>query len=149
MVEISQTFSRNIREGTAKVSFDPAELEGLPADFLANHQPGADGKIVLTTDYPDYFPVQSYAKREDTRKKLAMAFLNRGYPANQAALGTLLSLRSRVREAPRPVPELGRVHGRGQDGRRAAAAIEKLIADISRSSRGPGRRSEQEGAARP
>ena len=133
MVEISQTFSRNIREGTAKVIFDPAELEGLPADFLANHQPGADGKIVLTTDYPDYFPVQSYAKREDTRKKLAMAFLNRGYPANQAALGTLLSLRSEYAKLlgqPSWAQHLASDKMVG-----SAAAIEKFIGDISRIAR--------------
>ena len=40
------------------VAFTPAELAGLPADFLAAHPPGPDGKIVLTTDYPDYFPVR-------------------------------------------------------------------------------------------
>lgn len=93
MVETGQAFSRNIREGTATIEVDPAELEGLPEDFIKNRKPNDKGKIVLTTDYPDYFPVETYAKREDVRKKLAVAFLNRGHPGNGPLLKKLLELR--------------------------------------------------------
>jgi len=93
MVQTGQDFARNIRAGTATVAFDPAELEGMPADFLAAHKPNADGKIILSTDYPDYFPIQNYATQEATRKKLSVAFLNRGYPKNEPVLKKLLELR--------------------------------------------------------
>lgn len=130
MVKVGQNFSRNIREGVAKVGYDPAELEGLPADFLANHKPGEDGKIVLTTDYPDYFPVQSYAKREETRKRLSIAFLNRGYPANEAELLKLLALRAEYAKL------LGQPswaqHMASDKMVGSAAAIEKFIGDITK-----------------
>src|SRR5581483_11876495 len=51
------TFARNVQEGGNTVTVeDAAELDGLPPDFLEAHQPGEDGKIVLTTDFPDYLP---------------------------------------------------------------------------------------------
>src|SRR5262245_11231363 len=56
IVAIGQEFDRNIREGTKTVTFTPADLEGLPDDFRKAHPPGADGRISLTTDYPDYKP---------------------------------------------------------------------------------------------
>ncbi|HSK73889.1 MAG TPA: hypothetical protein VK892_19480, partial [Pyrinomonadaceae bacterium] len=58
IVLIGQEFGRNIREDKDKVIVnDVSELEGVPQDFIDSHKPGADGKIVLTIDYPDYFPV--------------------------------------------------------------------------------------------
>lgn len=130
MVKVGQDFSRNIREGAAQVAFDPAELEGMPADFLANHKPGADGKIMLSTDYPDYFPVQSYAKKEETRKKLSVAFLNRGYPANETALLKLLKLRweyAHLLGQPSWAQHMASDKMVG-----SAAAIEKFIAEITK-----------------
>jgi thimet oligopeptidase len=50
---LSLTFSRNVQENVNTVTVEePAELYGLPADFLQAHQAGADGKITLTTDFP-------------------------------------------------------------------------------------------------
>ena len=47
----------------------------------------------ITTDYPDFFPVQRYAKRENVRRELYMLYLNRGFPANEKNLLELLKLR--------------------------------------------------------
>src|ERR1039457_3097844 len=54
-------FQRNIAESQGKVVVkDKAELDGLPADYIARHA-AADGagagEITLTTDEPDYRPV--------------------------------------------------------------------------------------------
>ena len=57
LVLIGQEFSRNIRDDRRTVIVDdPSELEGLPADYIARHSPGPDGKITLTIDYPDSSP---------------------------------------------------------------------------------------------
>ena len=94
MVEVGQTFSRTIREDVRKLEItDAARLKGLPEDFIKAHQPDEDGKIVLTTNYPDYFPVQRYAEDESLRRELLVLFSSRGHPANDKWLKRLLELR--------------------------------------------------------
>ncbi len=95
MTKIGQAFGREVREGTKSIQLDSAEeLKGLPKDFIEGHAPGKDGKITLTTDYPDFFPVQRYAQSEALRQKLYQAFLTRAYPANEKNLLSLLKLRA-------------------------------------------------------
>ncbi|MBC2664691.1 Zn-dependent oligopeptidase [Novosphingobium flavum] len=86
-------FDREIANGRKTVSADPAELEGLPPDFIAAHKPGPDGKVTISTDYPDLFPVLSYARSEGLRRKLYEANLTRAWPANDANLRVMLDLR--------------------------------------------------------
>ncbi|MGZ4494743.1 MAG: M3 family metallopeptidase [Nocardioides sp.] len=92
--EVSQAFSKNIRDGVRSVSLDPAALEGLPQDFLETHQPGEDGKVVVTTEYPDYVPYMTFGRDREARAALAHEFLNRAWPANDAVLTELLTLRA-------------------------------------------------------
>jgi thimet oligopeptidase len=82
LVLIGQEFGRNIREDKSTVTCVPADLEGLPQDFIDRHKPGADGKITLTVEYPDYIPVSTYAKSDDLRRRMYMAYQNRAYPKN-------------------------------------------------------------------
>ena len=97
LVEISQEFSRNIRADKSTVVLDGvADLEGLPADFIERHKAGADGKITLSTEYPDYFPIMTYAKREDVRRRMFMAYQNRAYPGNMAMIDSLAAKRYRL-----------------------------------------------------
>jgi len=82
LVLISQEFGRNIREDKSTVSCTPAELEGLPQDYIDRHKPGADGRVTLTMEYPDYLPVITYAKSDDLRRRMYMAYQNRAHPKN-------------------------------------------------------------------
>jgi Zn-dependent oligopeptidase len=75
---------------------DPTELEGLPPDFLAAHRPGPDGKIVLTTDFPDYMPVMTFARSGDLRRRMFLAYQTRAYPANRQILLDLLKVRQEM-----------------------------------------------------
>jgi thimet oligopeptidase len=94
IVKVGQEFGRQIREDVRKIEVDSAaELEGLPKDWIDAHAPNEAGKIVITTNYPDFFPVQNYAKSEKLRRELLIAFNSRGTPANEATLKQLLSLR--------------------------------------------------------
>jgi thimet oligopeptidase len=88
-------FQRNIAESQGKVVVkDKAELDGLPADFIARHPAGADGGIVLTTDEPDYRPVLTYAKSAELRKEMYLAYNGRAYPANEELLAQVLKTRA-------------------------------------------------------
>lgn len=93
LVELGQTFGRTIREDVKKVSFTAEQLKGLPQDFIDGHKPNADGKIELTTNYPDFFPTVTYAQDEQVRKAIYIAFLTRGHPANDKTLKTMLEKR--------------------------------------------------------
>jgi thimet oligopeptidase len=94
IVLIEQEFSRNIREGERYILLESAaELEGLPADFIAAHLPDANGRIKITTQYPDYIPFMTYAKSADARRRLLVEDQNRAFPQNEAVLNRLLAKR--------------------------------------------------------
>ena len=71
----------------------PAELAGLPKDYINNHKPGADGLITITTDYPDYVPFMQYAENDHKRLELYKAFRQRSYPKNEAVLKDIITKR--------------------------------------------------------
>jgi thimet oligopeptidase len=90
---VGQEFAKNIRDGVRTVKLDPEQLAGLPEDYLESHQPGADGKVVVTTEYPDYVPFMTFGKDRDARRALLHEYLNRAWPANEALLKELFELR--------------------------------------------------------
>lgn len=94
LVKLGQDFSKNTRDDEREILLDsPADLDGLPADWIEKHQPAADGKIHVTTKYPDYKPFMSYARNAPAREKLYHEFKNRGYPKNIDVLDQLLANR--------------------------------------------------------
>jgi thimet oligopeptidase len=78
LTKLSQQFSKNIAEDVRAIDVTPAQLAGLPEDFIAAHTAGADGKLHITTDYPDYMPVMMYAEDDAVRKDLYVKFRARG-----------------------------------------------------------------------
>jgi thimet oligopeptidase len=93
---LSSTFESNIPKDQRSVTAKPGELDGLPQDYIDAHKPGPDGLIKITTDYPDYFPVQTYAKSDDLRKRLAIAYNSRAYPENEKVLRDLINKRDEL-----------------------------------------------------
>ena len=91
--EVAQTFAKNIRDGVGRFRAAADRLAGLPDDFRASHVPDADGMVELTTDYPDYVPVMTFATDRALRTEMVEAFLNRAWPANDEVLRELLELR--------------------------------------------------------
>lgn len=96
LAEVGAGFDKAIADGRKSVSADPAELEGLPADWLAAHKPGPDGKVTVTTDYPDLIPVMTYAKGAALRQRLYEANMTRAFPGNDARLSEMLNLRQEL-----------------------------------------------------
>ncbi len=94
IVKIGQDFAKNIATDTRSITLDSVEdLEGLPEDYIEAHPPGEDGKITVTTNYPDMFPFLTYAANDDARRALRVADRSRGYPGNEAVLKNLLTKR--------------------------------------------------------
>ena len=96
LVKIGQTFGRNIRDDVRSVKLDVKELDGLPPDWLTAHPAGADGKITVTTNTPDYLPVMIYAKNGKAREGLWRAYRERAFPQNVEVLKALLTKRSEL-----------------------------------------------------
>lgn len=94
IVAVGQEFDRNIREDVRSLELDSVDdLEGLPEDYIAAHPPNDDGKIVISTQYPDAFPFFEYAERDDLRKALSTVYGQRGFPQNEPVLRRLIEAR--------------------------------------------------------
>lgn len=94
--ELGTMFEKNIADGRKTVTADPSELAGLPADYIAAHKPGPDGKVTIATDTPDYVPVMTYAQSEPLRRRLYEAYQTRAYPANDAILREMFDKRQEL-----------------------------------------------------
>jgi thimet oligopeptidase len=93
LVLIGQEFGKNIIEDVRTVEVDPAELAGLPEDYVRNHPPRADGKIALTTDNTDYVPFVTYARNGQARERLWRAYRQRARGKNLGVLDRMLARR--------------------------------------------------------
>lgn len=89
-------FQHNIDNDVRKIQAAPAELDGLPADYLASHKPDAKGIVTLTTDFPDSYPVMTYAKNAALRRRMFLASNGVAYPANEQVLRDLLTTREQL-----------------------------------------------------
>lgn len=87
-------FDQTIRDDVRSVELAPSELAGLPDDYVRAHPAGANGKVRITTDYPDIQPFMSYARSGTAREALWKANLERGYPMNLDTLAKLVQLRT-------------------------------------------------------
>ena len=90
---LSTAFEANIPKGQHTITATPAELEGVPADFIAAHKVGPDGRITLRTDGTDYVPVMTYAKDGGLRERFYKAYNLRAYPENDAVLRDMINTR--------------------------------------------------------
>ena len=94
---LSLTFGRNVQENVNRVQVgNAADLEGLPDDFVKAHPPDEHGQITLTTDFPDYLPVMTFAQNAQLRLRMFLAYNTRAYPANEGVLLDLLKTRRKI-----------------------------------------------------
>ena len=93
LTTIGQEFSRNIRDDVRTVLLPPERLTGLPQDWLDSHPVDDDGLVRVTTDYPDAVPARMFAHDAAARREITVAFLERGWPQNDALLREMFALR--------------------------------------------------------
>jgi Zn-dependent oligopeptidase len=96
ITELSLNFGRNVANDVKKVPATRQELDGLPADYISRHKPGADGSYTLTTDSPDMSPVEAFSTSTDLRRRMFIAYNSRAYPANEPVLKNLLETREQL-----------------------------------------------------
>ena len=93
LTRLGQDHARNIRDDTRHIALEgPHELDGLPADYIATHQPGPDGVIRISTNPPDHQPFMAYAHSGRARKALQTVYLDRA-PQNVDVLAALTRTR--------------------------------------------------------
>ncbi len=93
ITELDQEFSRVTRDDVRTIRVTPERLAGLPEDWLAAHPADGEGRVTVTTDYPDSVPVRMFARDQDVRRDITVAFLERGWPTTEPLLGELFALR--------------------------------------------------------
>lgn len=93
ITKLSQRFEANLAESTLSLDVTAEQLQGLPESYIAAHKPSPDGKIQITTDYPDYFPFLQFAKDRKVALELHKLFDNRAADKNVTILEELLKLR--------------------------------------------------------
>jgi thimet oligopeptidase len=94
ITKLGLDFDSNLAESHLVVEASPAELDGLPKEWIVSHPPNKGGKVEITTDYPDYFPVLQYAKNRALALQLYKQFENRAADKNVAVVEKLLALRA-------------------------------------------------------
>lgn len=94
--EETSLLDRDISDDKKTIETDPGELDGLPQDYIDRHKPGADGKVRITTDYPDALPLLTFAKSASLRHRMFVAFDTRAYPKNQEVLTNLIKTRYEI-----------------------------------------------------
>jgi len=96
LTEQQSMFDRNISDGQKSVDATLADLDGLPQDYIDRHKPDKEGKVHITTDYPDALPVFKFAKSDDLRRRLFEAFDTRAYPKNRDVLQHMMQTRYEI-----------------------------------------------------
>jgi thimet oligopeptidase len=94
--EEQSAFDRNISDDVRTTVADPSELAGLPQDYIDRHKPGADGKVKITTAYPDVLPALKFARSGELRRRLWEAFSSRAYPKNRDLLLKMAATRDEI-----------------------------------------------------
>jgi thimet oligopeptidase len=93
MTELGQKFEANIAAAQAFIEIDPIQLKGLPENFIQSHPAGENGKVKITTAYPDYKPFMKYALDREAAKQLHIVYNTRAQRENLPILDRVLALR--------------------------------------------------------
>ncbi len=94
--ELRQAYDRNVRDDPTKVTFLPAEVQGLSESYLVSKKKDEKGNYVLGLDYPSYVPFLQNARSGAARERYYRAKLNEGGAANLKLLEEIFTLRKEL-----------------------------------------------------
>ncbi len=89
-------YSTNLNADVSAVNFSQAELTGATTDFLARLKKTADGQYIVTTKSTDYGDLMENVSVAASRKKMMLAYLNRGGEANTKLIEEAVTLRAKI-----------------------------------------------------
>ena len=95
ITEISNTFSKNIREYEDSLIVGEVEVQGLPEDYKKTRI-RQDGTYKIDLSYPSYIPFMEYSESDSARKALYLKFTNRAKGTNLDVLKNLLIHRQKM-----------------------------------------------------
>ncbi len=96
LTKLSTEYDRNIRDFKGTMAFTPAELKGLPEDFLKGLKKDASGNFVVGFSYPEYDPIMTLCEDEEARARYSVAYAARGGKRNLEVLEKVLTLRQEL-----------------------------------------------------
>ena len=97
IAELQSQFDTHLAENTDSFEATKDELLGMPESYVARLKKTADGKrYVVTTKYPDYYPLAENAKSEAVRKRAYIAFNAREAKSNLPLLTEAIALRDQA-----------------------------------------------------
>lgn len=138
---LAQEYNKNIRDNNTKLTFTPAEYEGLPPSYIERVKK-PDGTIEVTLDNPDYFPFMASSGNDEARKRYYIAYYRRGGARNLAILEEAVKLRK----------ELASLHGARSFAHYALTrqmagtpeAVQKLVDEVAAANAGIEKRNLEE-----
>ena len=89
-------FDKNIQEYKDPLTVTREQLEGLGEDYIGKLEKTADGKYLITLDYPDVIPFMQNAENEEARKALEYKYNRRGGEQNVELLEKTVTLRRQI-----------------------------------------------------
>lgn len=98
LTEYSNQFSKNINDDKTSVAFREEDLEGVPTNVINRFEKISDGQRKVVMKANDYIDVVSNAKKEETRKKVYVAYRSKVGSKNLDLLKKVLPLREQLAE---------------------------------------------------
>jgi len=93
---LESEFSANLNSDNTTLAFTEDELAGVPASALATFGRAPNGSYLVTTKYPDYSAVMTYAASNKTREQMYVADLNVQAKTNTRLLEEAIVLREEI-----------------------------------------------------
>jgi thimet oligopeptidase len=89
-------YAANLNNDNTTIECTADDLVGIPQSAMAAFSKTPRGTYIVTTKYPDYIAVMTYADNADTRKRMYEASSNRQAEANTALLEEAIVLRQKI-----------------------------------------------------
>jgi len=93
LASLQVEFSKNLNEDITTLAFSRDQLAGMTEGWLGRLKRDAEGRYLVTTKYPDYFPLMEGCKVAESRRRMYLAFNTRQAEGNTRLLAEAVRLR--------------------------------------------------------